>query len=532
MKKQVGIWIRVSTEDQAQGDSPEHHEYRAKMYTESKGWEVAEVYHLEAVSGKSVINHDEAQRMLDDIRRGHITGLIFSKLARLARNTRELLEFADIFQQHDADLMSLDESIDTSTPVGRFFYTLIAAMAEWERAEIRSRIKASVDVRAKLGKHLGGPAPFGYKWVNKELVLNPDEAPVRKLIHELFVKHKRKKTVAKILTEKGYRTRNGSKFTDTSIDRMLRDPIAKGIRRINYSQGARDGKGWELKPKEGWVFIESPRIISDELWDTCTRILDKMYEKRGKVRRKGVHLFSGIVECECGTKMYMRSNSPRYVCKNCKNKIVPDDLEEIFHGQLENFLFSDTEIQNHLDKDKRLIQEKEKLLESQKNELQKLKQKVINILDLYHEGELSKKGFREYHTPVYEKKTQVEQSILELQGEIDLLKMQSLGNDQILHDAQNLHKQWNTFTKEEKKAIIETITDSIIIGKEDIVINLSYIPTLGPNTPKTANCSTPSHYISETMQLSNETQSIHCRHSIQRSRKCTATLIAYRKGYG
>src|SRR6059058_4289085 len=96
--KSVGIWIRVSTEDQAKGESPEHYERRARYYAESKEWKVKEVYHLEAVSGKSVKDHPETQRMMKDIKFGHITGLIFSKLARLARNTRQLLDFSDLFR--------------------------------------------------------------------------------------------------------------------------------------------------------------------------------------------------------------------------------------------------------------------------------------------------------------------------------------------------------------------------------------------------------------------------------------------------
>src|SRR4051794_25592682 len=91
--KNVGIWIRVSTQDQAEGDSPEHHELRARSYAESKGWQVKEVYNLAGQSGKAVMQHAEAKRMMEDIKRGHVTGLVFSKLARLSRNRRELEDF-------------------------------------------------------------------------------------------------------------------------------------------------------------------------------------------------------------------------------------------------------------------------------------------------------------------------------------------------------------------------------------------------------------------------------------------------------
>lgn len=273
--KEVGVWIRVSTDDQARGESPEHHKVRALAYAKAKGWKVKEIYNLAGISGKSVMEHPEAQRMLNDIKRSHISGLIFSKIARLARNTKQLLEFSEIFRSYNADLISIYENIDTSSPAGRLFYTLISAMAQWEREEIASRVKQSVEVRAKMGKKLGGQAQFGFKWNKGELELHPKEAPIRKMMYELFLKEERRTTVANMLNDMGYRTRSGAKFSRGVIKRWLRDPISKGMRRVNYLEHNPLNKSTQLKPQDEWYLHPCPAIVSEDLWQKVNDIMDE-----------------------------------------------------------------------------------------------------------------------------------------------------------------------------------------------------------------------------------------------------------------
>ena len=344
--RSVGIWIRVSTEDQAQGESPKHHEQRAREYAAFNGWTVKEVYDLAGVSGKTVMDHPEAKRMLADIRRGHITGLIFSKLARLARNTKELLDFSDIFRQCSADMISLQEKIDTSSPAGRLFYTMIAALSQWEREEIGERVRASIKVRATLGKSLGGAAPFGYMWKDKRLVVNPVEAPVRKLMYEMFAEQKRKKGVARLLNKAGYRTRKGARFSDTTVVRLIQDTTAKGFYRANHTYRDTEGK-LVHKPEAEWVLTPVESIISAELWNQCNALLAPR-ENKTTLGPKPTHLFAGLLFCGCGPKMYVFSRSPKYVCPKCRNKISIEDIEAIYKEELEDFFVSQEKVQTHL----------------------------------------------------------------------------------------------------------------------------------------------------------------------------------------
>jgi len=363
-KRPVGIWIRVSTEDQARGESPERHEARARLYAESKGWNVKEVYHLEGVSGKSVSGHAECRRMLADVQGGRIQALIFSKLARLARNTKELLEFSDVFREYNCDLISLQESIDTSTPAGRLFYTMIAAMAQWEREEIAERINASISIRAKLGKPLNNKAPFGYQYKDKRLVPHPEEAPIRKRMYEIFLETRRIRTTARLLNQAGYRTRGGGRFDYASVKRLLRNPTAKGVQIINFSRYMGRNKSWQLKPQSEWAELKIQPIITEDIWQEANRILDDRKDSWKRPGKPPVKLFSGLVFCHCGQKMYPRVNTPKYTCSSCKNKIPIDVLEGIFYEQLKGFFLSPGDIANSIQAANSSLGEKQRHLDA------------------------------------------------------------------------------------------------------------------------------------------------------------------------
>ena len=475
-KLKIGIWLRVSTDEQAQGASPEHHLKRAETYAEVKDWHVAEIYDLSGVSGKSVMQHRECQRMMEDVRSGKIDALIFSKLARLARNTRELLDFADFFQENNASLVSLSESIDTSTPAGKLFYTMISAVAAFERDEISDRVKASVPIRAKMGKNTGGQASFGYQWKDSKLIPHPDEAPIRSLIYELFREHGLKKKVARILNERGHRTRRGSKFSDTTVDRLLRDPNAKGTRLANYTESPGDGMPAVLKDKDEWVYVDCPAIVSPELWDECNRMLADQAKSRKKRGRPATHLFGGKAICECETKMHFKKELDKYNCPKCKNKIREDDLEAILIEQLKSFLVSEEEIAEYMRHAKESAVAKRKELNVALAEQDRLRAQTDKLLDLHLSGDLEKAVFLRQYKPVEEQLFQLEESIPALQAACDVEEISIASSDQIFNEARSVYAQWETLQKEEKKSIIDVMVEHIIISDDEIDISLNHLP--------------------------------------------------------
>jgi site-specific DNA recombinase len=284
------------------------------------------------------------------------------------------------------------------------------------------------------------------------------------------------------LNDKGYRTRNGSKFSDTTVGRLLRDPTSKGLHRLNYTKSLGVNRKWKLKPEHDWISLPVPPILSKELWHACNAILDEQERKR-KPAKKAVHLFTGYVVCTCGGKMHVPSRYSSYICYKCRNKIGIDDLETIFQEQLKAFVFSPEEMRNTLTQTDTLIKEKKILLDNLAKESKKLKDELDHMMRLYLDGEIPKEGFGTHYRPVDEQWQQIEKQIPELQGELDFLKIQYLSQDEVINEAKDLYSGWNNLERPDKRKIIETITDTIKIGHDEISINLAYLPTASKLIP-------------------------------------------------
>lgn len=234
---------------------------------------------------------------------------------------------------------------------------------------------------------------------------------------------------------------------------------------------------------------EVEAIISEDLWNEVNAILDAQQKKGKRVARQVIHLFAGLTYCGCGQKMYVPSNTPKYVCYDCRNKIPVVDLEGVFHEQIKNFFFSSEEIAEHLSKANATIHEKEELLIVLLNEQKKLTAEIDKLYDLYQAGAIDKAGFGVKYHPLALRGRQLEDEVPQAQAELDVLKISQLSQEEIITGARDLYSRWPELPHEEKRRIVEAITDRIVIHKDEVEINLFYAPPT--STPPVGTPFTP-----------------------------------------
>ncbi len=355
--QKVAIYARVSTEEQAsEGYSISAQLQTLRQYANLYNWEIVDEYVDEGISGKNITGRPAMQRLVADVEQEKFQAVLVWKISRLSRNMLDTLTLLDKFEDYGVEFISYSENFDTSSPIGRLVVQLMASIAEMERNTLSENVKLGMKQRALEGSWNGGVI-FGYDSIEKELVINKEEAEVVKQIFTLYAQGKGLKAIANQLNKNGYRTKRDRHFSINGVATILDNPVYNG--KISWLKV----ENWEKKRRRGRndnpILVEGQHeaIINDELWSLVqSRRKSKSFKQR---QSNEPFLLSSILRCpDCGQGMvpsittYTLSDGTKrkhryYVCSDfhnkgsaaCKaNSVKAYDAENALFQRIESFL--------------------------------------------------------------------------------------------------------------------------------------------------------------------------------------------------
>lgn len=221
-------YVRVSTDKQ--DNSVDHQEKLIRAQAAVKSAEVSEVV-IDRDEFSGDLDRPGVQRIIELVKSKSVGMIIISKLDRLTRSTRDAIELIELFAKKGVALVSVNENLDTESPMGRFFVRMIASIAELEREMIGSRTRDGLQ-NLKAQGFPAGPAPYGWSAqprtadekqlkIRKPLVENQQEQEVLALMKKLSAEGASLQLIAGTLNEQGYRTRGGGPWPFQAVARHI-----------------------------------------------------------------------------------------------------------------------------------------------------------------------------------------------------------------------------------------------------------------------------------------------------------------------
>jgi site-specific DNA recombinase len=207
MKKAIG-YVRVSTEDQAkEGVSLDNQRRKIELYSEMNDLQLVEIISDEGISGKN-LNRPGVRRVLEIAQKKETDCIIIYKLDRMFRNTVDALNTSQMLDRQGIALHSINERLDTKSAIGKFFFSLMASLAEMERNIISERTVDALACKKAKGERVG-EIPLGYDNVSGQLVENVKEQAIINCILDLRVDGLSYRAIADRLTAESIETKKG-----------------------------------------------------------------------------------------------------------------------------------------------------------------------------------------------------------------------------------------------------------------------------------------------------------------------------------
>jgi len=258
----TALYIRVSTTKQAdEGYSLDAQARELGAYCQANGWQVCDghIYIDAGLSGKST-DRPQFQAMLEAAKDGKIQRIVATKLDRIARNLKDLLQTVDELKQYGCALVIKKEAFDTGTPQGVFVMQMLGAVSELERSMISERVQSGRLEKAKAGGFNGAPPPYGYSYQNEQFVIVPSQGHWVREIFASFLAGRSINSIAKDLNDKGAPTQKGGQWYAMTVQQILRNGAYAGLAQ------------WDGLENDGAY----PAIISKETYEATHRRLQAL----------------------------------------------------------------------------------------------------------------------------------------------------------------------------------------------------------------------------------------------------------------
>ena len=287
--KIAGIYIRVSTEDQArEGFSLGEQEEKLRQLCKYKDFEIFKIYKDAGISAKNMKDRPAFQEMLEDMKAGKLNYIVAYKLDRVTRSVRDLEVLISTLEQYHCYLICDRDDVNTSTANGRFFVRMLTVLSQLEIEIVSERTKFGLNGAIKAG-HIPGKVPLGYyRDTDKTLKVDVTTKDIVLRIFELYLEGKSYQTISNILNEEKVLSPNNKKWCDSTIDRIINNKIYIGdYERYKYDTD-----------KETELFVDVvPPIITRAMWEEVQKQKEK--NQRSYCRNRVYIFFQKLVCPTC-----------------------------------------------------------------------------------------------------------------------------------------------------------------------------------------------------------------------------------------
>ena len=476
-KKKCGLYMRVSTEDQArEGFSLPEQRERLESFCKFKGYEIIDYYEDAGISAKTGNHRPEFERLKNDIKAKKVNTIVALKLDRITRSIYDWENLMTFLDENNAYLDCVNDEINTTSANGKMISRLLMSVSQNEIERTSERTKIGMAGAIKQG-HIPHVAPLGYKHENKKLVIDYTTKDIVIRIFDLYYNGMSYKKISNLLNKE--KVLGKDNWRDSTIVGIIENEIYKG----DFVHGK------STKHPTYYEDVVEP-IISKEMWEDCQ--VQKKKNSRS-YQRTLTYLYLQKLKCpKCGRILGGKATTKKngkvyyyYYCNDCKIQFKEKVINDYFSQFIDELTEYDSVVnQFFLPMIKQKFDEPreqlEKEINNQKNKLERIKKAYVNgVFEL-----------QEYN----EERKIVEKAISELENKLDstdcaeelrftpkdiLLKrdIDFINKIKLDKEYQERTKTWKDYTRKEQADLIMKYVDDIeltLVGNEVVVNQINF----------------------------------------------------------